>query len=101
MGAPGDANPLVNMVTAHYHPDGFTNDITDSDTQSVNLFQPGLTVTKTGDDLPKTGDAVNYNIEVCNTSSNDTPNQLVAEGVSLCLNPCNLANGLLSAIMAT
>jgi uncharacterized repeat protein (TIGR01451 family) len=32
MGAP---NPLVNVVTVHYHPQGFPNDITDTDDHSV------------------------------------------------------------------
>src|SRR6266508_2789117 len=69
-----DPDPLVNTATAHYHPTGFPNDITASDDHSVNLFQPSITVTKTGDDLSKVGDEVNYTIKVCNTSSPDSPN---------------------------
>jgi uncharacterized repeat protein (TIGR01451 family) len=79
--APGDANPLVNTATAHYHPDGFPNDITDSDSHSTNLFQPSLTITKTGDTLSKVGDVANYTIEVCNTGSADSPN-LVKDSVT-------------------
>jgi uncharacterized repeat protein (TIGR01451 family) len=33
----GDPNPLVNVVTIHYHPDGFPNDITDEDDQTVEI----------------------------------------------------------------
>ncbi len=65
MSVPAGQVSLVNTATAHYHPLGFPNDINDSDTHSVNLFQPSLAITKTGDDLPKIGDVVTYNIEVC------------------------------------
>ncbi|HEX5015242.1 MAG TPA: hypothetical protein VFV72_13910 [Candidatus Limnocylindrales bacterium] len=69
----GDPDPLVNTVTVHYHPSGFPNDITDSDDHSLNLFQPSVTIDKTGDELSKVGDPVNYTITVTNTSSNDSP----------------------------
>ena len=69
----GDPDPLVNTATAHYHPAGFPNDINASDSHSVNLFQPSITIVKTGDTLSKAGDEVNYTITVCNTSSTDTP----------------------------
>jgi len=70
----GDPDPLLNTATVHYHPDGFPNDVTASDGHSVNLFQPSITINKTGDTLSKVGDAVNYTITVTNTSSADTPN---------------------------
>jgi len=69
----GDPDPLPNTVTVHYNPDGFTNDITDSDDHTVNLFQPGVTVVKSGDTLSKVGDPVNYSITVTNDSSDDSP----------------------------
>ena len=69
----GDPDPLVNTVTVHYHPDGFENDITDFDDHSVNLFQPSVTIDKTGDTLSKVGDDVKYTITVANTSSSDSP----------------------------
>ena len=34
----GDPNPLVNVVTVHYHPDGFPNDVTDNDPHEVVVF---------------------------------------------------------------
>jgi hypothetical protein len=34
----GDPNPLVNVVTVHYHPDGFPNDITDDDDHSLEIL---------------------------------------------------------------
>ncbi|HKY14878.1 MAG TPA: choice-of-anchor D domain-containing protein, partial [Microthrixaceae bacterium] len=69
-----DPDPLPNTVTAHYNPGTFPNDITDSDDHSVNLFQPSMTIAKTGDELSKIGDDVTYTITVVNTSSADSPN---------------------------
>jgi uncharacterized repeat protein (TIGR01451 family) len=69
----GDPDPLENTVTVHYHPAEFPNDITDSDSHSVDLFQPSVTIDKTGDELSKVGDSVDYVITVTNTSSSDTP----------------------------
>jgi uncharacterized repeat protein (TIGR01451 family) len=68
-----DPDPLNNVVTVHYHPEGFPNDITDNDSDGVNLFTLGVTIDKTGDTLSKVGDTVNYTITVTNTSSNDAP----------------------------
>ncbi len=45
-----------------------------SDEASTNLFQPSITIDKTGDTLSKVGDVVNYTITVTNTSSADSPN---------------------------
>jgi uncharacterized repeat protein (TIGR01451 family) len=69
-----DPDPLPNTVTVHYHPTGFPNDISDSDDHSVDLFQPSVSIDKTGDPLSKVGDDVNYTITVTNTSSSDSPN---------------------------
>jgi Domain of unknown function DUF11 len=69
----GDSDPLVNTVVVHYHPVGFPNDITDTDSHTVNLFQPSITFDKTGDALSKIGDNVNYTLTLNNTSSVDTP----------------------------
>ena len=68
-----DPNPLPNTVTVHYHPEGFPNDITDTDDHSVGLFEPSVTITKTGDTLGKVTDPVNYHFEIENTSSENTP----------------------------
>ena len=72
----GDPDPLPNTVTVQYSgelPSGDSTTVTDSDDHSVNLFQPSLTIDKTGDTLSKVGDTVNYTITVANTSSADSP----------------------------
>ena len=72
----GDPDPLPNTVTVVYSgtlPSGATT-VSDSDTHSVNLFQPSVTIDKTGDTLSKVGDEVGYTITITNTSSNDSPN---------------------------
>ena len=76
-----DPDPLVNTVDVLYHPVGFPNDITASDSHSVNLFQPRVEITKNGDELSKIGDEVTYHVKVTNTSSHDSPN-LVLDSIS-------------------
>jgi len=76
-----DLDPLVNRVDVLYHPQGFPNDITAFDTHSLNLFQPSVTVEKTGDALGKIGDAAHYDFTITNTSSEDSPD-LILESVS-------------------
>ena len=67
-------DPTVNTVVVHYHPVGFTNDISSTASHSLNLFQPSITFDKTGDTLSKVGDDVHYTLTLNNTSSSDTPN---------------------------
>jgi uncharacterized repeat protein (TIGR01451 family) len=69
----GAPDPMSDNVTVHYRPDGFTVDVSDSDTHAVNLFQPSITFDKSGDTLSKVGDDVNYALTLTNTSSSDTP----------------------------
>ena len=76
-----DPDPLPNTVTVHYHPEGFPNDITDTDDHSVGLFEPSVVITKTGDAIGKVTDPVNYHFEIENTSSEDSPD-LVLDSIS-------------------
>ncbi len=70
-----DPDPLPNTVTVVYDSssDLLGDEASGSDDHSVNLFQPAIDVTKTGDALSKIGDLVDYQIEVFNNSSADTP----------------------------
>jgi uncharacterized repeat protein (TIGR01451 family) len=71
----GDPDPLPNTVTAIYRGKSDLSGIaiSDSDDHEVNLFQPSIELAKTGDDLSKIGDTVDYTITLTNTSSADTP----------------------------
>jgi uncharacterized repeat protein (TIGR01451 family) len=70
----GDADPLLNTATATCTVgEGFGNVLNASDGHSVDLFQPSITLDKTGDSLSKVGDTVGYTITLTNTSSADTP----------------------------
>jgi hypothetical protein len=75
----GDPDPLVNVATAHYHPDGFPNDITDSDNATVDLLHPSFTVTKTcRTDPVDQGGTASFTITYNNTGDADlvfTPNE--------------------------
>ena len=71
--AAGDPDPLPNTVTAIYS-SGATQD-TATASASTNLFQPSITLDKTGNvTTAQVGDTVNYTITVNNTSSADSPN---------------------------
>ena len=76
-----DPNPLPNTVTVHYHPEGFPNDISDTDDHSVGLFAPSVTITKGGDTLGKVTDNAHYTFEIENTSSDNSPD-LVLDSIS-------------------
>jgi uncharacterized repeat protein (TIGR01451 family) len=67
-----DPDPLLNTVTATYSAGTATATAEASD--STNLFQPSVDVTKTcGPAVVHVGDAVTCEIVVTNTSSDDTP----------------------------
>jgi hypothetical protein len=71
-----DPNPLVNTVTVHYHPDGFPNDVTDSDSHSVTIIVPSaVDVTKIADpSLIDAGETVTYTADITNTGSSTLTN---------------------------
>ncbi len=66
-----DADPTPNTVTVHYSPDGFPNDIPDSDSHSVDLFAPAVEIIKTGETVSKAGDAVTYQFTINNKTDGD------------------------------
>jgi uncharacterized repeat protein (TIGR01451 family) len=72
----GDADPLPNTVTATYTAGSglFASSDTDTASDSTNLFQPGVNVTKNCTPDPvEVGADLTCTIVVTNTSSGDTP----------------------------
>jgi hypothetical protein len=69
--------PLENTVTVNYNSspelNGVGVEFEVSDDHDVELFQPAVEVTKTGDALSTVGDPVDYVITVTNTSSGNSP----------------------------
>ncbi|MGQ0791214.1 MAG: DUF7507 domain-containing protein, partial [Nitrosopumilaceae archaeon] len=82
-----DPDPLVNTVTVHYHPDGFANDVTDSDSHSVDLFQPSILVTKDGPATANLGDDVTYDFIITNTGSPDSPDLVYDSAIDSLIGP--------------
>jgi uncharacterized repeat protein (TIGR01451 family) len=79
----GDPDPLPNTVSILYseHADFTGLEFPDSDDHAVNLFQPAVSIEKTGDTLSKIGDDVTYHVKIVNTSSADSPS-LVLDSIS-------------------
>ncbi len=61
-------------MTAVYESATTNVSVSATDSHETNLFQPSITIDKTGDTLSKVGGRVNYTITVTNTSSADSPN---------------------------
>jgi hypothetical protein len=62
-----DPDPLPNTVTVHYHPEGFSNDITDSASEEVDIIHPHTTMTSAA----YVYDTVSGNVEITITDKND------------------------------
>jgi len=69
----GDPDPLVNTVTATYTPDGTAGSLSASASHTTNLFQPSVSIVKTGPSYALIGQTVTYNFAITNTSSPDSP----------------------------
>jgi hypothetical protein len=71
-------DPYVNTASVECTFADFPNVLNDGDSHSVDLFQPSINVTKTGDEFSKNwggqADMITYNVTIDNTSSADTPN---------------------------
>jgi uncharacterized repeat protein (TIGR01451 family) len=63
-------DPIRNTVTVHYNPAGFPNDITDSDTETIDVLHPNYTILKDclTDTVPVGGSAI---FEVVFTNTGD------------------------------
>ncbi|MGH9910235.1 MAG: DUF7507 domain-containing protein, partial [Nitrososphaerales archaeon] len=75
----------------HYHPSGFPNDVTSSDSHSVNLFQPSVEVTKTGPATANVGDVITYDFTITNTGSLDSPNLVYVSAIDSLIGPLDAA----------
>jgi uncharacterized repeat protein (TIGR01451 family) len=89
----GDPDQLVNTVTVTATPLSGSA-VTDSDSVTVDLFQPSISVEKTGPATAEVGEEITYTVTITNTSSSDSPN-LVFELVS-----DTLAGDLTAAVVA-
>jgi len=60
---------FTNTVTVHYNPEEFPNDITDSDSETVDIVHPGFNVTKScvSDEPVPVGASANFEIVIWNT----------------------------------
>ena len=86
-----DPDPLDNTVTVHYHPDGFANDVTDSDSHSVDLFNASILVTKDGPATADLGDDVTYDFTITNTGSPDSPDLVYDSSMDSLIGPLDAA----------
>lgn len=79
----GDNDPLINEVIFTYNTleDLSGHTVSGSDTHQTNLFQPSVSVSKTGPNEGEVGETITYSFTIENTSSNDTPT-LILESVS-------------------
>ena len=99
-------DPYPNTVTVETHPTGFTNDIDKSPTDSVNLFQPSIKVTRRlATRSSKEGDPGKYKVTIENASSGELPD-LVIDKISDSLqgdltNPANYTSSTCGASLAS
>ena len=70
---PADPDPLLNTVTLNCSPEGFPNTYETSAVWSTRLYEPAISLTKTGEGLAHVGQQVTYRIVLNNESSLDTP----------------------------
>lgn len=70
-----DPDPLVNTVTVTYNHTG--GQATDTDSHTTSLFQPSVTIDKTGPANATVGQSVTYTFTITNTSSADSPNLII------------------------
>ncbi|HEY3412774.1 MAG TPA: hypothetical protein VGM51_06920, partial [Armatimonadota bacterium] len=74
-----DPDPLLNTASVTCSPTGFPNVLTASDGWSVNLFQPDISVVKTGPAYTKQGDTASYRVTITNDSSDDSPSLVLTK----------------------
>jgi uncharacterized repeat protein (TIGR01451 family) len=98
-----DPTPLSNTVTVHYHPEGFTNDITHQASASVDIVKPAIKLTELVNGLSKPTDTITYVYQVCNTGDESVTRQSVVSSVNGDITssfPATLAVGACSALIS-
>ncbi len=73
-GALNNPGSIINTASVSCSPAGFVNVVADTDTVTVRVKrrESTITVTKTGDNFTKAGDAVNYVITIANGGGSDS-----------------------------
>ncbi|MDT8408138.1 MAG: hypothetical protein RQ741_00935, partial [Wenzhouxiangellaceae bacterium] len=73
-----DPDPLINQASLNCEVVGPVNSVNlvATDSAETDLFQPSVSVSKTGPELAKAGDIVTYTVTLENTSSMDTPDAI-------------------------
>jgi hypothetical protein len=70
----GDADPLTNTATVHYHPQGFPNDITDHASSTLDVLHPSFTVNKictSAQPVPLGATSATFQVRFNNTGDTD------------------------------
>jgi uncharacterized repeat protein (TIGR01451 family) len=69
----GAPDPLVMTASVSVSPDGFPNVLTAEVSHTTNLFQPAITIDKSGPLRARRGAMITYTYQVRNTGSADSP----------------------------
>jgi photosystem II stability/assembly factor-like uncharacterized protein len=78
---PSGMDPLTREVEVRYRPEGFTDVVSAAASHTVEIFQPSVALSLSGDALSQAGETVTHRVTVTNTSSEDAPN-LILDGAA-------------------
>jgi uncharacterized repeat protein (TIGR01451 family) len=74
---PPNEDPLATRVEVRYRPEGFEGLTSAAASHTVEIFQPSVTVGKSGPELGVEGDEMTYTVEIANTGSDDAPDLIL------------------------
>lgn len=72
-------DPLTTEVEVRYRPEGFTDVVGGAANHAIEVFQPSVTLSLTGDPLSQAEEVVTHRVTITNTSSEDAPNLILEE----------------------
>jgi len=78
---PAGEDPLNTEVEVRCRPEGFTDVVSAAASHTVEVFQPSIALSVTGDPLSQAEETVTHRVIITNTSSEDAPN-LILEGAA-------------------